>query len=388
MGKRPKVAVLGLGALGCHMAFHLAPFCDVVIIDRNAPFDTAPTEQTSSAAIGIIEPPNIKPWRKTNHWYLTTREWFKRLIREDCEFVQEIQIQYYTNEDGHSDGPTGRAPDEDWQPLDPKSQGLDFQFGEQFRGVLVNTTQYNFWIRRKLIEMGVKFDQREITEDPGEVRVSGQPQDLVFDCRGLGLSATEAGKYLEPTSGQTVLLHAPEGTEFAGIIGNTGSEISYNIVPWMKVTEANVRMLGLSDRFDHTQGGTFVLVGATKHRGDHNWAPQKWIVNSLIEGAAKLDPRVREWKPVLIRKGLRAKLAEGILDQRRQYGDTVVRSMAGWAGVAYCASYGYAEEVVQQELTAFGNREEEVDCPKAEKPTASKKKAVRKAVSTDPAAIV
>ncbi len=95
------------------------------------------------------------------------------------------------------------------------------------------------------------------------------------------------------------------------------------------------------------------MICATKDRLDYNWIGKSWLVPGLIDGAAKLDPRVRDWKPVLIRKGMRSNLPKGILDQRTLNGDTVVRSLAGWGGAAYCGSFPFAEEVVGEEVAAF-----------------------------------
>lgn len=343
-----RTAVLGLGALGCHMAWHAVQRgWDVTVIDRNGPFERNPVRQTSNAAIGIIEPFGLKPRALCQDWYLRSRQRYQELISAGHNFVSEIATRYYSNEEGFLDGPDGRAEEEHWRKINPGR----FRFAEEFVAILVNTSLYNDWIRRQLIELGVRFEQREIDCDPGEVTVNGQRVDIVLDCRGMDLSATEAGKRLVPTSGQTVLLHAPEGTRFDGIVGNPGSEVSYNVIPWAKVDDEIVEILGLEGRLDPRSGGTLVLVGATKHLQDYNWDPQRWIVPALIEGAAQLDPRVRDWPPVLVRKGMRAKLPEGILDRTTLYGETQVRSMAGWAGAAYCGSWAYAEDVIEQIAT-------------------------------------
>jgi len=349
-----RAIVLGQGVLGCHIAEHLKEggVDDVIVIDRNDPFEPAPDRQTSAAAIGIIEPFGLKPTLRCRDWYLRTRRHYQDLAADEgLDFIREAPVRYLSNEDGYLDGRDGRASDENWHEL-PVDARQGFRFGEQFTGLLMCTTQYNHWIRRRLISSGVLFKKREVTDEPGEVRVDNKPVDVVFDCRGLGLRATDAGKNLYPISGQTVLLHAPDDIGSEGVLGNPGSEISFNIVyNWAKVTEETVRMLGLEHKVDWRRGGQFVLVGATKHRDDFNWDPQRYVADTLVAGASKLDPRVLEWPVVLARKGMRARLSEGILEQRRYYGETLVYSMAGWAGAAYCGSWAYAADAVEEFLS-------------------------------------
>ncbi len=350
-----KVLIFGMG----HVGLSIAHACldagieaaEICIVDRNEPLCATPTEQTSANAIGIIEPSGLRPEALMFDCYLRTREHYQQRIADGTEHISAVPVSYFSNEDGFLDGPHGRAPDENHEVL----QGEDlrgFRFGERFQGILANTTILNWEMQQQLLDAGVRFVRDEITCRPDKYRLKGEEDaSYVFDCRGLGLNKTEVGSTLFPVAGQTFLLHAPEGTSFDGILGNPGTQMSYNIVNWMKVSAENLRMLGLERKVDAAEGGSLVLVGASKQQLDYNWEPQTWMLESFLAGAAKLDPRVHEWRPVLCRKGMRAKEPTGIVLQTLLCPpNKVLLTLSGLAGNAYCVMHELSRIVVGQAL--------------------------------------
>lgn len=349
-----KFLILGAG----HVGLSIAQRCldagadgeEVVIVDRNEPHCSTPTEQTSANAIGIIEPSGLQPEALMYECYLRTREYYQQRIRDGAAHISDTPVTYLSNEDGYLDGPHGRAPDEQHETLQGEAL-RGFLYGERFQGILANTTCINWEMQSQLLEAGVRFIKDEIKCRPEDYRVGRSDPSHVFDCRGFGLRSTEIGATLYPVAGQTFLLHAPEGTHFDGILGNPGSQMSYNIVRWMSVTEENIHMMGLQHKIDASEGGSLVLVGASKQALDPNWEPQLWMLESFLAGAAKLDPRVREWTPVLCRKGMRAKEPAGIILQQRLYPpNKSLITLSGLAGNAYCVMHELARIVVGQAL--------------------------------------
>ena len=346
-GRRIVSMVLGGGILGLTTAWHsLKAGWDTYIIDRNDPFDPRPLMQTSANAIGIIEPPNIKPYKLAQHCYLATRQWYQSLMGE-VDFIYPMECTYLTNEDGFLDGAENRAPEENYKELlDPTEKG-GFKYGETFYAMMVNTVLYNWWLREQIIQMGGRFHQLEVSDPAHEVTVNGERNPLfVFDCRSDGLRKTPYGGDLFSVSGQTLLCHAPpELGRFTRIIGNPGSRISYNVGFWGDVSQRLIDVLGLEQHLKASDGGQLILLGATKHQDDESWECQPWN-DLLIQGCAKVEPRVLKMKPLMERKGKRMKTPEGIKDIRQQYADRIVRILSGWGGVAYCASWEWVRRIV------------------------------------------
>lgn len=350
MSSNRLVVVLGLGINGLNSAYFAAKRgWEVFCVDRNPAFTAQPIEQTSNAAIGIIEPTSKKG--VCPGCYQDTRAFYARLLEKGAWWISKLPITYFTDESGFLDGPNGREADEQYREISKPKNG--FRHGETFQNFVVNTNYHNHWMKLRLQAMGVRFIESEITCAPQEVRVDARQPDLIIDCRGMGLRSLEVGRDLIPVSGQTVVWHAPKGMKFARVLGNPGSTISFNVVDWAPVNRQMVRVLGLEGKLDPKEGGRLILGGATKHADDFNWSVQPYLTGPLVEGCARLDARVKDLRIVAVRKGLRPTMSEGILYNERVYGDTVLITFSGWGGLSYCASYGYIRQAIRRQAFAF-----------------------------------
>ena len=345
-----KVAyVLGGGIVGLLLAFWLLRRKYVVyVIDRNHPFEPQPVQQTSHQGIGIIENPLMEPFPIVNWAYHRSCRMYEWLKSIGFGYVQTTQISYFTNTDNFLDGPEHRGRHENFRRL----AGADlkgFKYGQTFTNFLVPTPLFNDELRRFLRRNGVQFIQAEITEHPGTYRLQNTEEpSIVFDARGMGIVAEQIGCKLRPKSGQTLLMWSPPHIRLNAIVGNPGPETSFNIVPWCDVTADTIRILDLAEMLDPKQGGQLVVLGATKLFDDHSWTPYSPIERAIIDGCSSLDCRVNDMIFLRSRKGQRAVLNEGVLDQTRLYGRRIVKWIGGPAGNAYCFMPAYTGLKVEE----------------------------------------
>lgn len=349
MNKQKVAYVLGGGILGLWSAFWLLrKGFKVYIIDRNQPFAGFQSQQTSHAGIGIVEVPHMKPLEVTTWAYHETRRIYAWLMRRGLGHIQKIMIRYVTNEDGYLDGPYGRAPDERYEKLKGKDL-LGYKYGERFENFLVPTTMFNHAFRRFLFELGVEFIQREISEHPGVIRMpETEEPSVVYDCRGMGLVPEQIGCTQRSKSGQTLLVWAPPEVLFDEIIGNPNSDLSFNIVPWGKVTKELIRILALETQLSPSDGGQILVLGGSKFLDVNTWEPMPPVSTAIFEGCLALDSRISRTVVMRERMGHRAILSQGVYDQSSAYGERYVRWLGGAAGNSYCFMPAYIRLRVRQ----------------------------------------
>jgi hypothetical protein len=263
-------------------------------------------------------------------------------------YVRSTKIQYYTNEDNFLDGPGRRSVNEEYRKLSG-NELRGFAHADEFVNYLVPTTLFNDSFRSYLCQVGVNFIQAEVADHPGIVRFAqtDEPQ-VVVDCRGMGIPQEQIGCQQRPKSGQTVMVWAPPHLNFDCVVGNPGRTISFNIVPWANVSADVIRILNLGEFLSPKNGGQILILGATKMLDDYGWDPLPVLDDAIVNGCTNLDHRIGEVRVLRSRKGQRATLAEGVLDQTRVYGNRVVRWLGGAAGNAYCFMPAYTRMAMQE----------------------------------------
>jgi D-amino-acid oxidase len=284
----------------------------------------APPAQTTSAVAGALwYPYRAKPEHQVTRWSAMTYQTLRELI--STEPAAGIRMR------------SGRelfrrpTPDPWWRAAvpgfgrtPPERLPAGYVDGYELTVPLVDMAVHLEWLRRKLINAGVRFVTRHLSS----LQQAAGQVDAVVNCTGLGSRHLANDNTMRPVRGQIVVVEQFGQTEW--VVDQTDPRNPTYVFPRDQV----------------------VILGGTAEEDDEDLRLNPDTTRSILRRCAALVPRAGQARVLHKRVGIRPTRPAVRLEREDVDGCAVVHCY-GHGGAGVTLAYGCAQDVLEQvsELT-------------------------------------